>query len=79
MDYAFDELIRDLSMGREIEFEYAGRKFSLTHTPNGWSLAEFYKGNEQTFPSYRDVLEYGTVDGTSLRDIWPATQVIAIY
>ncbi|MED1780544.1 hypothetical protein P4V43_01750 [Brevibacillus fortis] len=56
MDYTFENLKRDLSIGHEIEFSYSDRRFSITNTPAGWSLAEYYKEEIEIFPSHQDLL-----------------------
>jgi hypothetical protein len=79
MDYTFDNLKQDLSMGREIEFIYLDRRFSITNTPYGWSLAEFYKEEIQIYSSHQELLLNGTVDGSILQDIWSHVRVDAVF
>lgn len=79
MDYTFENLKHDLSIGHEIEFNFSGRKFSIINTQAGWSLAEYYKDDIQLFSSHQDLLQYGNIDGKVLQDIWSLVTVETIY
>ena len=79
MNYTFENLKHDLSIGHEIEFHISGRKFSITNTQAGWSLAEFYTDEIQIFPSHQDLLQSGTIDGVLLQDIWSVVNVETIF
>ncbi|RNB80763.1 hypothetical protein [Brevibacillus panacihumi] len=79
MGYTFKKLTHDLSIGHEIEFIYADRKFSITNTPSGWCLAEYYKDEIQVYSSHLELLQHGSIDGKALRNIWPLVAVDAIF
>ncbi|RNB88601.1 hypothetical protein EDM59_05660 [Brevibacillus nitrificans] len=79
MDYTFENLTRDLSIGHEIEFIYSDRRFSITNTPAGWSLAEYYKNEIELFSSHQDLLQYGKIDGRTLHEIWSLVTVKSIF
>lgn len=79
MDYTFEKLKNDLSIGHEIEFTYSDRKFSITNTPNGWVLTEYYKEDAHVFSSHHDLLQHGTIDGRSLQSIWHDVTVTTVF
>jgi hypothetical protein len=41
MDYSYEELVKDLSLGHEVEFSYQGEKYSISRNENGWFLTKF--------------------------------------
>jgi hypothetical protein len=79
MDYTFENLKRDLSIGHEIEFIYLDRRFSITNTPAGWSLAEYYKDEIGIYSSHQNLLQYGKVDKKTLHEIWSLVTVKSIF
>lgn len=77
MEYTFEDLKRDLGIGHEVQFRYIGKEYSISHSQNGWHLCEFYK-DEQTFNTQWELLNYGTINGTHLSEIWHGVEVTVI-
>lgn len=76
--YNFNDLLKDLEMGREIEFEYNNNQYSITNSVDGyWYLycdstkTELLKICEfnDTQKLIKTVAEY-KINGTSIRDIF---------
>jgi len=78
MDYTYDELIKDLEIGHEVHFRFAGKEYSISHSKKGWHLYEFYKDG-QTFATQSDLLKHGTINGKHLSDIWEMVEVTTIF
>ena len=38
--YNFMRFVQDIEQGREIEFRYNGRSYSITNTERGWQLTQ---------------------------------------
>ncbi|OUQ88725.1 hypothetical protein B5G50_09485 [Brevibacillus brevis] len=78
MSYTFDDLVNDVTTGREIHFLYKGKEYSISHSAHGSHLCEFYQ-NDHTLPTCEGLLINGTIAGKNLRDIWPHVEVTAIF
>ena len=69
------DLIEHLNRGCEVEFLYGGKKYSITHTPGGISVIEFYNpDSEKTYPTAEEALEYRFGEKT-LRKIIPDMKI----
>lgn len=40
MQYSFDEILKDLNIGREIEFEYQNRQYAIVNGNGKWLFCE---------------------------------------
>ncbi len=78
-DYRFEELKKDLSTGREVEFQYKGNKYSISHNKEGWYLTRFGDDTEQSFANSNDLLKYGTIEAKTLNEIWDEVIVESIF
>lgn len=68
------ELIDDLEMGLEIEFEYAGKEWAIL--PREGHLCIYEKHNEESYreyPTIEEMLDGYKFDGKPLRDV--ATEI----
>ena len=54
----------------EISFNYDERNYWITHPGNSTSYLTDDYGNSQIFKSCRDLFEFASIDGKSLREIW---------
>lgn len=72
MKYTFNQLKEDLCIGREIEFVYNTKLYSLTHSTNGWifcceqKLLSSYHSNVHDF--IQEIINC-VVDDSSLEEI----------
>jgi hypothetical protein len=78
MSYSYDELCRDLDIGHELHFKYKEKEYSISHTIEGSYLSEFY-GEYQSFNDHAELLQKGTIEGKSLKDIWDDVEVTTIF
>lgn len=72
--YNYQELERDLLMGREIEFKIDSNQYGIMRWQEGWS---FYKNNKAIFEEYKDVFELISdirIDGKTLKYIFDNTK-----
>ena len=80
--YSFKEFYNDLSIGREIEFEYKGKKYSITKTPNGWSFSRFYEvnvNNIQNFSTYQELITAAKIDDNLFMSVFDEIVITTIY
>lgn len=54
MEYSFNEMLNDLKMGREIEFDYNGYHYAIVNGNGKWFFCE----DKQS----RELCEFGEVD-----------------
>lgn len=40
MEYSFNEMLNDLKIGREIEFDYKGQHYSIVNSDGKWFFCE---------------------------------------
>jgi hypothetical protein len=76
---SYEMLVKLLNRGREIVFIYDSKKFSITNTPNGFSLCEYYSEEPQTFPDVDELLVKARIDGHTLSEIWDDVLVDQIF
>lgn len=70
-----EELISDLGIPTEVEFGYAGKKYTITPEQNGFFISEWYKEEEtgKEFSTIDTLLDGYVIAGKKLRDI--ATEI----
>jgi hypothetical protein len=77
-EYKLEHLIRDLNMGREIDFTYKGQEYSISHSKEGWHLSK-HGGESQTFISCEKLIKEGLIAGFTLKDVWNDVEVSCIF
>lgn len=71
MEYNFENLKEDLSIGLEIEFIYNGERYSISHNPQGTYLTKYTDWkNYQIFEDWKELLNEATIDGKMIEEIW---------
>ncbi|GAQ19770.1 cytoplasmic protein [Oceanobacillus picturae] len=76
--YSYQELVRDIHIGHEIEFTYKGKRYITLNVLEGFGLCEdnvsvsYYKNPEE-------LIKNGEIDGKSLKDIWNDVEDISIF
>jgi len=73
-----DELIEEIDNNFDIEFEYAGKQYSICPTGKGPSIAE--RNNEETYMTFingSDLVEKYLINGKPLKDIVQEVKVIS--
>jgi len=78
MDYTYDELVRDIKIGHEIEFRYKGKIYGTLNVEEGFGLGE-HKKKFVFYETPEDLLENGKINGETLEDIWNEVEVITIF
>lgn len=53
--YNYENLKKDLLIGREIEFKYNGKLYSLSNSPKGWSLC---RDNEVIGNIFKEIQQF---------------------
>jgi hypothetical protein len=72
---SYEELTENLSRGGEVEFEYKGKQYSITHVNEGVHVMEFYNyDSAMIYKNREDVGEY-QIEGEYLRDIVPKLNI----
>ena len=70
---SIEEFLENISFGGEIEFDYMGKHYSITHIPNGICVMESYNDStEKIYKAASEVLEYeikGKKLGALINDI----------
>ena len=56
MQYSFDEMLKDLKIGREIEFEYQNRQYAIVNGNGKWLFCEVTKCEELCCFEEKDTL-----------------------
>lgn len=68
-----EELIDNVARGGEIEFEYAGKQYSISHSSEGIHIMQFYNySTEQIYKLSSEIVEYKINDknlGSIVRDL----------
>ena len=71
----FAELAENLSRGGEVEFDFKGRSYSITHIDDGIYITEAYnEASEMIYQAPNEVGEY-VISGHKLKDIVPLLQI----
>ena len=54
-----EELVDNVTRGGEVEFEYARKQYSITHSSKGIHIMQFYNySTEQVYKSPSDIVNY---------------------
>ncbi|WP_232699689.1 hypothetical protein [Brevibacillus daliensis] len=79
--YNFEELKSDIALGREVEFQYKGEKYSITFSSNGWCFTKFYENENQIIFDEIEKINKILINGKSLRDIFDKNELedLTIY
>lgn len=75
MEYSYNDLIKDLRMGREIEFLYKDTRYSISTNKEGWYLTAFGEEFYQAFNTVEELLEKALIEGRFLKEIWDKVKV----
>lgn len=78
MLYSYDELVRDIKIGHEIEFKYKGKIYGTVNIEKGYGLGEHNK-EFGYFKTPEEHLNNGKIKGEKLKDIWNEVEIITIY
>ncbi|MCM3126007.1 MULTISPECIES: hypothetical protein [unclassified Mesobacillus] len=78
MHYSYDDLVRDIKIGHEIEFKYKGKLYGTINVIEGYGLGEHNKEFEY-FKTPEELLNNGKINGEHLKDIWNEVEVITIF
>lgn len=70
MNFSYEQLKAYLSQGREVEFYYNNKKYSISNNHDGVYLTEYHNPVHQDFKTDTELLENGKIQGLSIRDIW---------
>ena len=69
------ELYNNIARGGEIEFTYANKNYSITHSKKGIHVMEFYNySTEKIYQNSTDIGEY-CVDGEKLEDLFDKAEI----
>jgi hypothetical protein len=80
MNYTYEELVEDLSLGHEVEFSYKGEKYSISRNQSGWFLTKFSDiDSVQKYNDSDELLEKGIIDSKSIRLIWSKVTEISVF
>ncbi|SFS52521.1 hypothetical protein [Marininema halotolerans] len=74
----YEELVEHLDSGREIEFTYKGKGYSITNTQDGFSFCA-KEEDSQDYPTYSELLRSIRIDRMTLKDIWESVEIDQIY
>lgn len=74
---SLQEMIDDVNNGREIEFKFNGRMYSITHYNAGISAIEFDKlDTEKTYQSAEELFNDYKLDGdVTLNDVFQQIEI----
>lgn len=76
----YEDFVCCLKLGEEMEFLYKRKKFSISFSGDKCYLTEYYNiQNEQEYECIQDLIEFSTIDGKHLMDIWDDIDIDAIY
>lgn len=76
MNYTTEDLERDLSIGREIEFTYQNEKYSISRIDSGFSFTRFYDPSSiQNFKDYSELLKNARIGDELLTDALKKQQI----
>ncbi|MDR6227559.1 hypothetical protein [Desmospora profundinema] len=76
---SYEDFVQDLNTGHDIEFEYIGKKYSITNSQDGFSLCEYNSSEPITFASVAELLEKAKISGRTIKEIWPEIKVKDIF
>ncbi|GAA0352354.1 hypothetical protein [Bacillus horti] len=79
MKYTFEELVKDLEMGHEVEFWFEDNKYSISHNENGWFFKKFGDEFFQTYTDPSSLLAKVKVDSKSLKEIWNEVKIESVF
>lgn len=79
MEYSFDEFIKDVKMGREIEFIYNENMYFVTRDKRGWLLIKCVDTTSQSFNSPDSLINNAKIGSECLIDLWEKIILETVY
>lgn len=79
MKLSYDTLVEYLRQGREIEFYFSGKKYSFSNNNDGCYITEYNNPIDQAFKTPDELIEKGTIDGHSIKEIWDSVVIDIIF
>ncbi|AMA73150.1 hypothetical protein ACH33_09960 [Aneurinibacillus sp. XH2] len=76
-EYSYNDMKRDLQIGREFEFIYNGVTYYLSRTKQGWILVSS-DGLETESATYNELLE-NIFDNKNIKDLWDKIEIVQVF
>ncbi|MFD3446547.1 hypothetical protein ACFDTO_18285 [Microbacteriaceae bacterium 4G12] len=76
MKYTYEDLVRDVNIGHDIEFIFNGKLYGIINVREGFGLGEDKK-KFKYFKTPQELLDNGTIDEKSLKEIWGEVEFFA--
>jgi hypothetical protein len=78
MGYSFEELIKDLNIGREFEFSFKAKKYYIGCGTGKYLFWEFNNEASEIIGK-KELLSKVKVEGKSIKDIWEFIEIDSIF
>lgn len=80
MEYSFDEFIKDVKMGREIEFIYNKTMYFVTHdNKREWLLIKTDDKTSQCFDCSESFIKNAKIGSQYLVELWDEVKLDTVY
>ncbi|MED4462237.1 hypothetical protein [Metabacillus fastidiosus] len=80
MDYNYEELIEDLTRGREIEFIYNNEHYYIGCGTGKFMFWKFYDCTSEIIgENVEDLLQKVKLDGKSIMDVWGLIKIDTVF
>ena len=78
-NYPYENLVSDLTIGHEFEFEYNGNMYSFSNSRKGYHLMKYGDETSTTFQTPQELLSKGRIEGMRIQKIWADVKNLTIF
>jgi len=79
LEYLFNEFVKDVKMGREIEFTYNKNMYFVTHNKRGWLLIKTDDRTSQCFDCSESLIKNAKIGSEYLIELWDEIKLDTVY
>ena len=79
MIYPFNEFVRDLKLGREVEFTYNNIGYFISYDNRGSTLFKEDDKTIQIFKDFDELLTNARIDSKPLIQVWGEVRSVTVY
>lgn len=81
MSYTFQDFKQDILQGKEIEFKFEDKQYSITNTKSGFCFTEFHSDVDECYEHASDLIQKVRINGKAFEEIFAqnAFHLITLY
>ncbi|GEB34739.1 hypothetical protein [Brevibacillus parabrevis] len=76
MAYTYDQFMLDLFQGREVEFTYKEKRYSITNTPNGRCFCQYGAEDAACFANPQELIARVRIEEKSLEMLFRSNEFV---